>query len=777
MNQRPSGRDRSVSGTGKGVYRRGEGLGTGPAGRGTGYSGRPQTPGGRTPSGGGRLPSGGNRAPFGGRNSSPTGIVILVVLILIFLIGGGGFGAASLFGLNIHSGAGWSGTASSTSSGWVQKANTGVLNTEAAPGARAKYVAPSAGGNVTVMIYLCGTDLESKNGMGTADVKEMCGAALSDRVNLLVYTGGCRSWQNGTFSSSVNQIYKIENGAPKLLVKDDGNGSMTDPATLTHFIRCAADKYPAERNILVLWDHGAGSISGYGYDERHPSSSSMTLKGIDTALKEGGVKFDIVGFDACLMATYENALMLEKHADYLLASEETEPGVGWYYKNWLTALSADPGISSLELGKMIADDYTKTCASECPGQKTTLSLVDLADLAAAVPDKLNVFARETAALVQSDGYQSVSDARAASREFGVSSRVDQVDLAHLAYNLGTEESKALMNAVLGSVKYNRTSSQIANAFGLSVYFPYRKVSQVDAALQTYEELGLDGDYAACIRTFAGMETAGQQISGDESPLPSLLGNFTGHEAASQAQVTDLLYTLFSADSIFHDLSGGRASQYLTEHQFDSSRLIWTKTNGGYEMRLDEKQWALVQDLQLNVFYDDGEGYIDLGLDTIYSFNGNGSLDGSYDGAWIAIDDQPVPYYHENTFRDGGAYCITGRVPILLNGARADLILVFDNAHPYGTISGARYVYQSGETETAAKEIASLTPGDRIEYVCDYYSYNGIYQNSYLYGEAWIWSGNHRISDVWLPEPERASAIYLFTDIYNGEHWSELIPRD
>lgn len=42
-------------------------------------------------------------------------------------------------------------------------------------------------------------------------------------------------------------------------------------------------------------------------------------------------KFAFIGFDACLMATVETANMLVPHADYMFASEETEPGYGWDY--------------------------------------------------------------------------------------------------------------------------------------------------------------------------------------------------------------------------------------------------------------------------------------------------------------------------------------------------------------------------------------------------------------------------------------------------------------
>ena len=126
---------------------------------------------------------------------------------------------------------------------------------------------------------------------------------------------------------------------------------MTDPKTLTEFIQYCKKNFPANRNDLILWDHGGGSISGYGYDEIHKKSGSMTLAGIHTALENAKTSFDFIGFDACLMATAENALMLNPYADYLIASEETEPGVGWYYTNWLSELGKNTSMPTIEIGK------------------------------------------------------------------------------------------------------------------------------------------------------------------------------------------------------------------------------------------------------------------------------------------------------------------------------------------------------------------------------------------------------------------------------------------
>ena len=60
-----------------------------------------------------------------------------------------------------------------------------------------------------------------------------------------------------------------------------------------------------------------------------------------------------------------------------------------------------------------------------------------------LPDALADFSKFTAKLIQGKQYQTVSDARSGTREFARSSQIDQVDLVHLAQNLGTAEGKAL----------------------------------------------------------------------------------------------------------------------------------------------------------------------------------------------------------------------------------------------------------------------------------------------------------------------------------------------
>lgn len=805
---RPRGRQRNVTGPGKDIKRRGSGLGTGPVGTPGGYSGRPGRKVGSSGLGGGApQSSGGNVTRSGGGMSK-----IIIMLLVLVLGGGGGLGSILLGGgdsQQTNSGyeSNWGSSQSdigqtsqsidlssilnslgggSVSTGWDSGSNTGDLDTTVVSGARDKFTNIIGNGRdeITLMVYLCGTDLESRSKMATSDLQEMIGAQISDKMNVLVYTGGCKQWQNNALSSRTNQIWQVKDDGIVCLEKDLGAYSMTDPDTLSYFIKWCAKKYPANRNALIFWDHGGGSVSGFGYDEKFASSGGMSLAEIDDALTDGGVKFDFVGFDACLMATTENALMLTKHADYLIASEETEPGIGWYYTDWMTELSKNTSMSTLEIGKNIIDDFVDTCGRKLQGQSTTLSIVDLAEAEATIPQALAAFSTDTCDLIKENEYAKVSNARNGAREFGASSKIDQVDLAHLAKNMGTTEGKALADAILSAVKYNRTSSNMTNSYGLSIYFPYRKASMVDQAVDTYEEIGMDSEYADCIKAFASMEVSGQAVSGGTtSPLPSLmemLGSSSTSSYGNTDMITQMLGSFLGGNvSSISGLSmdnisflGGRAMndaemvEYLAENSFDGSLLQW---NNGV-ISLPEEQWELVQGLYANMFYDDGEGFIDLGLDNVYEFDENGNLLAPSEMTWIAVNDQPVAYYHENTVDDGENYRITGRIPVLYNGERSELVVEFTDEDPYGSVVGVRRVYTEGETETLAKTMDTVTDGDVIDFVCDYYSYEGEYLDSYMLGEQLIVDGELVISDVYVDE-SAANLTYLFADIYNQQYWT------
>ena len=683
--------------------------------------------------------------------------------------------------------------------------NTGRLNTSVAKGARAKRTKILGNGKdtVTIMVYMCGTDLESRSGMASNDLAEMAQATASDKVNILIYTGGCRSWKINGISSQVNQVYKITDGRLQRIIESDGTKSMVDPSTLSGFIKWCAKNYPANRMDLIFWDHGGGSLSGYGYDEKNPRSGSMSLTGIDKALSDAGVTFDFIGFDTCLMGTLETALVCADYADYLIGSEETEPGIGWYYTNWLSSLAKNTSQDTLETGKNIVDGFVDMCARQCRGQLATLALIDLAELEKTVPDKLSAFSSSTGEMIRGSNYKRISNARAGAREFAVSNRIDQVDLVNFADNIGTKAASDLRDVLLSAIKYNRTSTNMTNAYGLSIYFPYRSTMKVDSASRIYKEIGLDSAYSDCIKSFAGLETTGQLASGGStSPFESLFGGSFGSYGSGGSGYgsssggysgSDILTELLmgylsggrsiggmdSADTKFMSEEGvldpREAAAYVDANHFHPENMYWTEDEQGrHLMTLPDEDWDLIQNLQMNMFYDTGEGFVDLGLDNIYEFTPNGRLIGDSDGTWLSIDGQPVAFYYEGTTIEDGKETIIGRVPVRLNGYRANLILVFDDENPDGRIAGARYDYVDGETETAAKNTLPLEEGDEIVFLCDIYSYNEDYLDSRTLGEPLIYRDGLEISNTYVGDNTRVT--YLLTDIYDQEYWTPVVPN-
>ena len=765
-NKRPTGRQKNVTSGSSSVNKKGSGLGTGPVGNVSSHSNQ-----------GGS--SNMARAGVGGGSIA----VVIIIIVLKFVLGGGSGATSTTPNVDFSN---------PESSAVATSSYSKEVDTTVAEGSRAKRTVINGNGEdtVTIMVYMCGTDLESRGGMASSDINEMLGAKLSDKVNLILYTGGCKAWKNDVISSQVNQIYQVKDGKLNLLEKDMGDKKMVDPATLTGFIKYCNTNFPANRNELIFWDHGGGSLTGYGYDEKYASAGSMNLSGINKALSDSGMKFDFIGFDACLMATLENGLMIEQYADYLIASEETEPGVGWYYTNWLTEFSKDTSMATVNVGKIIVDDFIDVCAQKCKGQKTTLSVVDLAELKNTVPNELTEFAKSTNDIIKNDDYKKVSKARNNTREFAQSSKIDQIDLVNFCDNLGTSEASELAKALKGAVKYNRTASNMTNSNGISIYFPYQKTKNVTNAVNLFNNIGMDSEYSKCIKEFAAVETAGQVSAGGQaSPLSSLLGAEIGGGSVSSSSggsadlITSMLGSLassgaesFGLDSsilgLFTDreISNDQTAEYISNNYFDANDLVWVNN----KLSLSEDKWELVADLELNVFVDDGSGYIDLGMDNVFEYDEDGALIGEYDGTWLAIDGQIVPYYHETTIDDDDTYCITGYVPCMLNGTRVELLLTFDSDNPNGYISGARYVYKDGETEAVAKSEIEVKEGDKIEPICDYYSYDGVYQDSYMMDATITLSASPVISNVKI-DGSNYRASYRFSDIYNQYYWTPVIP--
>ena len=783
--------------------------------------------------------------------------------------------------------------------------NYSQVNGEVAAGARKKYTKLRGKGRdaVTLMVYMIGSDLESRNGMATADLNEMVYSGLNNnKVNVIVETGGCRRWRNSVINAKKLQRWAV-NGQGIALLEENRQAPMTDEDELADFIRFCAKKAPADRYILILWDHGAGSVSGFGYDETYPNDS-MNIGEISKALKKGGVRFDFIGFDACLMATLETAIAIEPYADYMIASEESEPGTGWYYTNWLQMLSENSSTNTLNLGRRICDDFTSKNLMYAASTGTTLSVTDLSELDGIVTKRLAEFGTGLTQQLKDKDYMSVAKARCDSREFAPSGRLDQIDLVDFCNRLGTSGSKALAEAVRSAVKYNRVNN-VSNAYGLSVYFPNSSLKNVNSMISLCKDIGVDSGWTEGIRTYATLEQSGQiaansshswgSSSGslldmllgsggsgsgsyDSSETPSLLealfgsssDSYTGsydtydsYGSMSESNLYDLLsqaawgsgssgsyagssgsgssysgassgsygsygssYDPFgaygsygssygssygqSSGSLLDLLTGGYSStdglyyganDYSSVLSYDepasssagesllglaaellfgrapvsSSTLQLTQKDGLNLLQLDEEMWEQITDAELEVFVDDGGGYLDLGLDNVLEYTDEGDLIDSWDGTWLTLNGQPVAVYPVSDLDDDedGLYITTKFIPALLNGERINLMVEFNEETGEDTVLGAKMVLPTGVQE---KGYTLLQEGDTIQPICDYFTYDGSFEGSYKLGGAVTVPEDCTltIANREITGGERMLYTVRLTDIYQAHYWVPMI---
>ena len=224
---------------------------------------------------------------------------------------------------------------------------------------------------MTMLVYINGSDLESgvrwdgnqwvpHNAPGndaTKNITEMLLANDNPDVNIILQTGGTKKegWESIKRKQIKNQ------SLVDLRAVDKPNASFADPQTLIDFIQWSKDNFPAEKYILVFWNHGGGPIGGFGSDQinSYNQKNSLCTNDIKIALESSveilGQKFELIGFDACLMASFEIISAIKNTCNYYVASEEIEPNGGWNYIPVLDSIAQNPGLSGKDLGVTITD--------------------------------------------------------------------------------------------------------------------------------------------------------------------------------------------------------------------------------------------------------------------------------------------------------------------------------------------------------------------------------------------------------------------------------------
>lgn len=361
--------------------------------------------------------------------------------------------------------------------------------------------------NTTLMVYLCGSNLEELCASATLDLLEMAFSGFdTERLNIVVMAGGARGWATPLISPRATGIYQIGQGGIMCLYNDGTVYNMGSPDTLTMFMQYTYDNFPSERYAMILWNHGGGAIGGICNDMI--TSDALSMQDLAQAFQNspfaGERKLSWIGFDACMMGSAEVAAIMAPYAEYMIASEEFEPGTGWDYaflKDW------SPEESAAETGKRIAELYIAACGQGGARANYTMSCVDLSQLDA-VAENLDGYMKSIS--VAQDNFAEISRMRRGLLSFGRNeespdSDYDLIDLGRMVDGLSRiengDQSEPVQKALKDCVVVSLSTNGDEELSGLTLYFPYYNKNMYYMIKNYYPALTLSAGYADFVTAF------------------------------------------------------------------------------------------------------------------------------------------------------------------------------------------------------------------------------------------------------------------------------------
>lgn len=631
-------------------------------------------------------------------------------------------------------------------------------------GALACPLSVSAAETWAVYWYLCGSNLESEDGAASADLAELLKTRLPDNVKVIIQTGGASKWHGHGISAKHISRYVYQGGKLELLARLP-QASMGDEKTLTSFLAFCKEKYSADHQVFVFWDHGGGSIGGVANDENF-NFDALSLKEINNSFKQvytaspARPPFEIIGFDACLMATLDTASAISGFAKYMVASQDVEPANGWQYTAWVNALGANTSISPEALGKIICDTYLEGCEDAQTAGNATLSLINLAKIPI-VNLAYNALGLEAVSLaMDDDSFYAAYGRQAKAAENYANSRsegyTNMVDLGSLVRRLKKnlpEFAPHFLDALGEAVVY-KVHGPYRSPSGLSCYYPFDGSKSgfstmmqagnittflvlnglqlgfldTDSAVKHLERLSTDIT-AALEREENAPETAAPDAPAEApKPQPHPQGQAQGQpQGGTQGQWAPLqsgLAAMFGKQTEDSPSPGSVAALLGQAASAVSAAVVPLKPlditsledfavtiGNGAEARLDlgPERVKFLDSVQFYLAYYSIEDNLImlLGKDADMEADWEkGVFKDNFQGRWAALDDHLV--YLEITNQDEGINHYVS--PIMLNGVRCNLIVVYDFAKKEYKILGARRVLEGEMTD---KALIKLKAGDKV----------------------------------------------------------------
>ena len=660
--------------------------------------------------------------------------------------------------------------------------STEESGTESSASASSGYTVADGEYAQTIMVYMVGSDLESEYGNASLDLQEIMDAkADTEHNNIVVYTGGAKEWQISALSSEENSILLLNEDGDFSVIDTTNASNMGDADTLSYFINYCYDNFDSETYSLILWDHGGGPVLGFGVDENY--KDLLTVREMQTAFEDSvgvrGERLEWVGFDACLMNSMEIADMLAPYTNYLIASQETEPGWGWCY-SFLSELS-DEVMSGKDMGELIIDYYMTfgdVLFEEYPRlySDLTLSCIDLNQYQAA-EDALSAFFTELDDSLNVNTYPELVRNREDTRDFGnYSTTFDycMVDTIHLLERLAPQSASAAaaVEAIDNMIVYEDTN--MSNACGISLCFPYQTDDDyTESCIAMQEKIDFASGYTKFLRDFNAIENGETLInnwdfSSSNTTVTTITSDVEGEGDTSEItlQLTEEQQANF-ASAGYHILCKAEGAGYITAEEDDRADEMYIYVHSGKDVVLDENG-------VLHAYYGQNAMYIH-NLDT-----------DTYSTIPLILTEK------DSTESEKGYVC-----NVQLNNWNiaedsddwksevAQLQIVVSDEYPDGIIRCAIPIVDA-EVQSASKQLIDLEDYGMMEVMarCSYFTRgtNGNMINFYEWEHSgWYMGFDHDLTSEYqlemrpLDNPENYVCMFYVKDVQGNISYSELIP--
>lgn len=334
----------------------------------------------------------------------------------------------------------------------------------------------------TFLLFLNGHN--NLSSYGDMNIKDMEKSGSTDQVNYIV------EW--GKAGDKVNRRLRVEKSkdpskvtSPAVMTLNDVD--MGDYKSLVEFVRWGVKAYPAKHYFIAVWNHGSGwkrlqrggemQARDISYDDN--TGHHITTEQLGLALAEAkqiiGHNVDVYGSDACLMQMAEVATQMKESVDYVVGSEETEPGQGWPYAPMMQKWGATPSQTPAEVAKLLSVEYTKAYNGGVYGrQSVTFSAIDMSKMDALI-DSTKALAAHLKSLDKDSIKKIKSEISNNVQNFYYSDYIDYADFAKRIDALAIKHDSKLFAQVISDIKslvisVDSTSSYSA-ATGLSIWGP------------------------------------------------------------------------------------------------------------------------------------------------------------------------------------------------------------------------------------------------------------------------------------------------------------------